>query len=63
MKQRSKTNELLILDSGVFNRNKMAALKRKPVWHFSVGLFNKDDPRNGSLLLVGLKSHKHPRVI
>lgn len=50
IKQRSKTNELLILDNSLFNRNKMEALKRNPLWHFSVALFNKDNPRNESLL-------------
>lgn len=63
IKQRSKTNELIILDNSLFHRNKMAALKHNPLWHFSVGLFNKDNPRNDSLLRVGLKSHKHPCVV
>lgn len=63
IKQRSKTNELLILDNSLFNRNKMAALKRNPLCHFSVGLFNKDNPRNDSLRRGGLKSHKHPCVV
>lgn len=52
IKQRRKTNELLILDNSLFNLNKMAALKRNPLWHFSVGLFNKDNPRNDSLCLL-----------
>lgn len=63
IKQRSKTNELLILDNSLLNRNTMAALERSPLWHFSVGLFNKDNPGNDSLLRVGLQSHKHPCVV
>lgn len=50
IKQRSKTNELLILDNSLFNQNQMATLKSNPLWRFSVALFNKDNPRNGSLL-------------
>lgn len=64
IKQRSENDELLILDSTMFNRHKMETLKRSPLSHFSVGPFNKDNNRNDSpnRLLVELKSNKHPRV-